>query len=459
MFPAVVADHQPTRVQGAGQVIERPHVVAVNRVGRQIRHAPALVERNPRHDARMRSVAVNHLHPLAGQSLDGPRRKAVGTGHLLPHQQTQHVAPVQPAGVFDLLVFSGSVEAQPLGQLHVAAQLLVSRRHQPLRPVALVEDHLGGVGLTVEQEALSVGADRAQGCITLYLVDHPFAVEQFDGRLNKLGMLGTPQQVVAGVVDAGVGNGDAAAEFTAGELVGVVGQFAPLGVQAHAHLQPGDQRAAQLQVELQFPAVQPGRPAERLQMGLRQPFEPHALPDAGGARIPDQVRLGLPVLFATGLGQFMRIVLGAHHQPGCAVLAERPGDVHGKWGVAAFMLSDEVPPRPHLRGVVHRPEMHQQPSPPFVGLHRKLTGIPHHRVKTSVMNAAEDALRGIRHLDGPVEDHVCGLLPVGQVVMGKLPLAVEAAPGRALELGPGMGRCDVHRTSKDRAITNRNISG
>ena len=43
------------------------------------------------------------------------------------------------------------------------------------------------------------------------------------------------------------------------------------------------------------------------------PLHPDGLPDAGRARIPDRMRLELPVLLAARLGEIVRIVLGADH--------------------------------------------------------------------------------------------------------------------------------------------------
>jgi hypothetical protein len=54
------------------------------------------------------------------------------------------------------------------------------------------------------------------------------------------------------------------------------------------------------------------RPADLLDVGAGHALEPHGLPDAARARIPDRVRLALPVLLAARLGQLVRVVFGEH---------------------------------------------------------------------------------------------------------------------------------------------------
>ncbi len=56
------------------------------------------------------------------------------------------------------------------------------------------------------------------------------------------------------------------------------------------------------------------RPAQRADRGRRDGLEPDGLPDPGGAAVPDVVRLLVPVLLAAGLGEVVRVVLGADHE-------------------------------------------------------------------------------------------------------------------------------------------------
>src|SRR5947209_18585410 len=112
MLPAIVADDWTGRVKGFGQVVERLNVVTLHRITGHIRHAPTLVKRDPCHDARMVIVTSKYLQPFACQPLYSDRRENIGVSHLTPDQQAKTVAPVEKAGVFDLLVDTHTVEAQ-----------------------------------------------------------------------------------------------------------------------------------------------------------------------------------------------------------------------------------------------------------------------------------------------------------------------------------------------------------
>src|SRR5262245_20686369 len=63
--------------------------------------------------------------------------------------------------------------------------------------------------------------------------------------------------------------------------------------------------------ELDLPPFQIERPVETFNPGGWHDLEPNALPDAGRARIPDRVRLELPILLAARLGEVVWIVIGA----------------------------------------------------------------------------------------------------------------------------------------------------
>ena len=76
MLPAVVADHGPRRIERAGEMSERPHVLALGRIAFEVEHAPALVDRHPGHDAGMADVAADHVQPLAGEPLDAAVEKS-----------------------------------------------------------------------------------------------------------------------------------------------------------------------------------------------------------------------------------------------------------------------------------------------------------------------------------------------------------------------------------------------
>src|SRR5205823_13450562 len=88
-------------------------------------------------------------------------------------------------------------------------------------------------------------------------------------------------------------------------------------------------------------------------------LEPGGLPDPRAARVPDGVRLELPILLAARLGQVPRIVLRANDDLLVAA-AQLIGDVRRERRVAAFVMDDARSVHPHRRGVIDGPEVQQQ---------------------------------------------------------------------------------------------------
>ena len=179
----------------------------------------------------MAVVALDRLAPLADHPLDRGAGEAVGRRHLFPDQQAEAVGPVQVARVLDLLVLAHAVEAHRLGQLDVAAQrVVVRRRQQRVGPVALVEHHAQQVRPAVEHEAIA--QDRrpsAARCTSANSSITSSPREQLHGRVEQGRPLGAPQQLVAEVVDAGIGRGRCAVRLAVDHLVAVARQQ-PLAV-------------------------------------------------------------------------------------------------------------------------------------------------------------------------------------------------------------------------------------
>src|SRR3954454_9506946 len=90
-------------------------------------------------------------------------------------------------------------------------------------------------------------------------------------------------------------------------------------------------------------------------------FQPNRLPDTRGARIPDGVRLQLPVLLATRLGQVVWIVLRPDHNDLGSGRREQVCDVGMEWGVASFMPGGKPSIDPYLGREIDRPEVKQEP--------------------------------------------------------------------------------------------------
>lgn len=172
VLPPVVAHHRARGVDAPGEVVERGDEVALVGPVLDVRHAPALVERHPCDDARVAAVAPQHLEPLAGEAPDRGRGECVDAGHLAPDQQPQPVAPVQEAGVLDLLVDADAVEPEPLGELYLAAQRArVGGGEVRLRPVALLERQPQEVRPAVQQERAIGRADGAVPDVAAHPVD------------------------------------------------------------------------------------------------------------------------------------------------------------------------------------------------------------------------------------------------------------------------------------------------
>ena len=170
----------------------------------------------------MAVVALDRLAPFAHRSLDRGAREAVRRRHLLPDHEAEPVGPVEVARVLDLLVLANAVEAHRLGELDVLPEGLVARRrHERVGPVALVEHHAQQVGPAVEHEAIAQDRDRAQRGVRGELVDHGVAGEQAHRRVEQRRPLRAPQQLVAEVVDARIGEDDEAIGLVVDHLVAV----------------------------------------------------------------------------------------------------------------------------------------------------------------------------------------------------------------------------------------------
>src|SRR3954465_6344787 len=125
-FPAVVADDRTCGVQRLREVIQTFYSVTVLTNRRQLGYAPRFVVRHPYHHARVAVVALDRFGPLLQRAANRRAREAVRGGHLLPHQETEPVSPVEIARMLDLLMLPHAVEAHGLRKLHVSTQRLIA---------------------------------------------------------------------------------------------------------------------------------------------------------------------------------------------------------------------------------------------------------------------------------------------------------------------------------------------
>src|SRR5215204_7251275 len=98
-------------------------------------------------------------------------------------------------------------------------------------------------------------------------------------------------------------------DFAAYEEIGVCRQHRVTAAKPDAETQILPPLALEPHLNADFPPRQAGCEADPPDPCRRDLLDPHRLPNARRARIPDGVRLQLPVLFAARLGQVMRIVL------------------------------------------------------------------------------------------------------------------------------------------------------
>jgi hypothetical protein len=337
-------------------------------------------------------------------------------------------------------VLAHAVEAEPLDEQDVVAQLVARRHHQAVRPVALVEHHAQVVGTAVEHEAVALDAHRAQRRIALHAVDQlAVAAADLDLGLDQLRALGAPHPQGPGVVDAGVGQLEDARQARPGQQAAVGHQQ----LVAQAQRDVGDAargHVADVGVEPDLPGGDVGGPAQLAHVGARHLLDPHRAPDAAGARVPDLVRLRLPVHLAARLVHVLRVVLGLHHDFEQRTV-EVAADVDRERAVAAAVLDREAAVDPDPGAVVDGPEVQHQ-ALVARGRHRRieldLALVPDPPPVAAVVQAAGARFGRVRDDDGAVPVHIERIGAFGKVVQHRLPWAVEAAPGGAAELGAGV---------------------
>ena len=127
VLPSIVVYHQPGVVEGLREIVERFEMGLLSRLMRQIRHAPAFVDRRPDNDGRMVVIARHHLDPFASHARDGFFVEQVRIGHLGGDQKSHSVRPVQEARIFHFLMLANSIETEFLHAADVGLDCLVGR--------------------------------------------------------------------------------------------------------------------------------------------------------------------------------------------------------------------------------------------------------------------------------------------------------------------------------------------
>src|SRR5699024_7389805 len=104
IFPAVVGDHRPRRIQRPGKRGECAGERRLSGHGPTQMGSPALVDRHPGHDTRVPGVTAEGLHPLPGEPLDRGAAELERRGDLPPDQQAETIRPVQEPRILYLLM-------------------------------------------------------------------------------------------------------------------------------------------------------------------------------------------------------------------------------------------------------------------------------------------------------------------------------------------------------------------
>ena len=95
-----------------------------------------------------------------------------------------------------------------------------------------------------------------------------------------------------------------------------------------------------------------------MNIGFRHKFEPHGLPDAGGARVITALRIEAFALLAVGLFAGAVVVLRIDGEAVLARAAEI-GDVEAERGVAAAVRAGRFAVHKHVRLIIDGAEVQQ----------------------------------------------------------------------------------------------------
>ena len=214
---------------------------------------------------------------------------------------------------------------------------------------------------------------------------------------------------------------------------GIVDHGLAVACERKAHLQVATHAPFDEPFETDFPAFEVGRPPDALHVGLGNALHPHRLPDSARARVPDTVRMKLPILLAARLGEVVRVVFGPQRNDLSPAGAQRVGDVEREGGVPSLVLTDVFAVDPHTGQIVDRAEMEQ--DAPHVGVGEKLTLVPAVRMETGIADATQARFRSERHLNRvcPGGD-VARMRPVTFIVEGESPGSIEILPLVATQL-------------------------
>ena len=349
------------------------------------------------------------------------------------------VRPIQIPRVLKFLVFPGPVVAHLQGQLHVPLQCFVAGRgEQSIRPIALIQHQPLENGIRVQHHVAVLHADFPEAKIGVHLIADFSIHHGFDGQIVQIGMAGPPdmnslQALVMVQIQFGL---DVPIRCDFNFLPGH--SLSPEGDgQAHRAILG---QLVQFNFRLDRPRFNvPGKP-EIHGIIFPNPFQPHALPDAGNRSVPAGKGLGPVGLLAPGLIK-VQPILTAHGQAAGFLSLRQVRNIEGKGRIAPFMTTQILAVQPHIRLVIHRAEMQQAAEGAQLFRKDEIPFVPYRVAMLLAVDAAELALVGEGNLDlqGIIPARVpFFFLPRVFPVKSKAPGAVQGHPIFPLPVGPGM---------------------
>src|SRR5690242_12033076 len=167
-----------------------------------------------------------------------------------------------------------------------------------------------------------------------------------------------------------------------------------------------------------------GSPPDLFNIIIRHLLKPDCLPDSRGSRVPDGMRLQLPILLAARLGQLMRIVFHMHCHSLLTRRLEHVRDISPERRMATFVGNGEAAVYPDPRAVIDRPETQDYPSGKELAI--KVPLIPARGMKAPVTDTARPGFRRKRYRDFHWPGfYLVRLRVLARVVIAKTPDAVE----------------------------------
>src|SRR5688572_25440761 len=221
--------------------------------------------------------------------------------------------------------------------------------------------------------------------------------------------------------------------FTGHDGIGVVGKQCVADAELDSEFQAFAAIAPEPRLETDLPTLEVRSPSNALDPGRRHCLQPHRLPDAGRARIPDGMRLDLPVLFASRLRKVGWVVERSNRNDN-PVLADERTEIDGEWRIPAFVRRGFAPVDPHFCRIIHGSEMKQHLMTGRCRADVDRPAVPRDAVKARVADAACGGFGSERNLDAVRPIHVIRVIPDAFGIDGELPRAVEGGPGAALQL-------------------------